>query len=131
MDAAASGALGIAGRVLWACERSNGALTNGADAYGKTVWSWHPLLVSSRRRRCRPNRARQDLSSADDGATTIAAIIQTLKAEPGLAVFWASLLLIAAKHPTLAPMMAPLAAAPVVMTGWDTRQPLGMFLSAA
>jgi hypothetical protein len=24
--------------------------TNGADAYGKTVWSWHPLLVSNRRR---------------------------------------------------------------------------------
>jgi hypothetical protein len=24
--------------------------TNGAEAYGKSVWSWHPLLVSSRRR---------------------------------------------------------------------------------
>ncbi|SIO15977.1 hypothetical protein SAMN05443247_02445 [Bradyrhizobium erythrophlei] len=35
--------------------------TNGADAYGKTVWSWHPLLVSSWRRQCRPNRARQSL----------------------------------------------------------------------
>ena len=23
--------------------------TNGACAYDKTVWSWHPLLVSSRR----------------------------------------------------------------------------------
>jgi hypothetical protein len=33
--------------------------TNGADAYGKTVWSWHPLLVSSRRRCCEPNRARK------------------------------------------------------------------------
>ena len=28
-------------------------------------------------------------------------------------------------------MMAPLAAAPLVMAGWDTRQPLGQFLSAA
>ena len=24
--------------------------TSGAEAYGKSVWSWHPLLVSSRRR---------------------------------------------------------------------------------
>ncbi len=28
--------------------------TNGADAYGKTVWFRHPLLVSSRRRFSRP-----------------------------------------------------------------------------
>jgi len=27
---------------------------------GKTVWSWHPLLVSSRRRCCAPNRVAQD-----------------------------------------------------------------------
>jgi hypothetical protein len=33
--------------------------TNGADAYGKTVWSWHPLLVSNRRRCCEPNRVRK------------------------------------------------------------------------
>ena len=33
------------------------AQTNGADAYGKTVWSWHPLLVSSRRRFAKSNRA--------------------------------------------------------------------------
>jgi hypothetical protein len=70
-------------------------------------------------------------AARDDGATRIAAIIETLKTESGLAVFWASLLLVAAKHPRLAPMMAPLAAAPLVMTGWDTRQPLGQFLSAA
>ena len=31
-----------------------GALTNSAFAYGKTVWSWHPLLVSSRRRQVGP-----------------------------------------------------------------------------
>ena len=38
------------------------AQTNGAEAYGKTVWSWHPLLVSSRRRQCWPNRVRQNLN---------------------------------------------------------------------
>jgi len=32
--------------------------TNGAEAYGKTKWSWHPLLVSSRRSFHRPNRVR-------------------------------------------------------------------------
>jgi hypothetical protein len=31
--------------------------TNGAVAYGKTVWSWHPWLVSNRRRLFEPNRA--------------------------------------------------------------------------
>jgi len=35
-------------------ERSNGAQTTDAVAYGKTVWSWHPLLVSSWRRRVGP-----------------------------------------------------------------------------
>jgi hypothetical protein len=38
----------LAGRVQ-ARERFNRARkTNGADAYGKVVWSWHPLLMSSR-----------------------------------------------------------------------------------
>jgi hypothetical protein len=36
--------------------------TNGADAYGKTVWSWHPLLVSSRRRFFEPNRVRNSFN---------------------------------------------------------------------
>ena len=31
--------------------------TNDAASYGKTVWSWHPLLMSSRRRFIEPNRA--------------------------------------------------------------------------
>ena len=39
-----------AGRADEACERSTGVPTNGAVAYGKAVWSWHPLLVSSWRR---------------------------------------------------------------------------------
>jgi hypothetical protein len=30
-------------------------------AYGKTVWSWHPLLVSSQRRFVKPNRASMNL----------------------------------------------------------------------
>jgi hypothetical protein len=38
----------IAGRVLLVSDQ--GAQTNGAFADGKTVWSWHPLLVSSWRR---------------------------------------------------------------------------------
>jgi len=36
--------------------------TNGACAYGKTVWSWHPLLVSSRRSFGRPNRVRRNIN---------------------------------------------------------------------
>ena len=51
-------------------ERPNGAQTNDAFAYGKTVWSWHPLLVSSRRRFCEPNRVRQNRQFADDGDKT-------------------------------------------------------------
>ena len=35
-------------------ERSNGAQTNGAEAYGEVVWFWHPLLVSSRWRSVGP-----------------------------------------------------------------------------
>jgi hypothetical protein len=44
--------------------------TNGADAYGKTVWSWHPLLVSSRRRFSQARPGPQNLQSADDGDKT-------------------------------------------------------------
>jgi hypothetical protein len=70
-------------------------------------------------------------AARDDGPARVVTVLEVLKTEPGLAVFWASLLLVAAKHPVLAPMMAPLAASPLVMAGWDTRQPLGQFLSAA
>jgi hypothetical protein len=35
-------------------ERVQMRKTNNAAAYGKTVWSWHPLLVSSWRRRVVP-----------------------------------------------------------------------------
>jgi hypothetical protein len=36
-------------------------------AYGKGVWSWHPLLMSSLRRFCAPDRDAQDRQSAGDG----------------------------------------------------------------
>jgi hypothetical protein len=48
----------------------NGVQTIDVAAYGEAVWSWHPLLVSSRRRFCRPDRVRQDRQSADDGDKT-------------------------------------------------------------
>jgi hypothetical protein len=56
VDAAASSRVSVAGRADEACERSTGVPTNGAVAYGKAVWSWHPLLVSSWRRFSWPNR---------------------------------------------------------------------------
>ena len=37
-------------------ERFTARRTNGAEAYGKTVWSWHPLLVPSCRWRVRSDR---------------------------------------------------------------------------
>jgi hypothetical protein len=43
-------------------ERRRARKTNGAIADGKAVWSWHPLLVSSRRRCCEPNRARKTVN---------------------------------------------------------------------
>jgi hypothetical protein len=36
--------------------------TNDGSAYGKTVWSRHPLLVPSRRRFCWPDRVWQNLN---------------------------------------------------------------------
>jgi len=44
--------------------------TRDVAADGKTVWSWHPLLVLSRRRLSQPDRVRQNLQSADDGDKT-------------------------------------------------------------
>jgi hypothetical protein len=40
--------------------------TNDASAYGEVVWSWHPLLMPSPRRRVGPTGPRQAIS-ADDG----------------------------------------------------------------
>ena len=44
-----------------------GVQTNSAEAYGKTVWSWHPLLMPSQRRFYEFNRARQNRQFAGDG----------------------------------------------------------------
>jgi hypothetical protein len=44
-----------------------GAQTTGANADGEVVWSWHPLLMSSSRRCCEPNRVSQGRQSTDDG----------------------------------------------------------------
>jgi hypothetical protein len=41
------------------CERSPARRTNGVVAYDKTVWSWHPLLMSSWRRCVGPTGFRQ------------------------------------------------------------------------
>ena len=43
-------------------ERYAAGKTNDAVADGKTVWSWHPLLVLSLRRSYEPNRVRQNLN---------------------------------------------------------------------
>ena len=41
--------------------------TNDASAYGEVVWSWHPLLMSSPRRRVGPTGPGQALSAGDGG----------------------------------------------------------------
>jgi hypothetical protein len=51
---------GRAGRK--ARELTNGTRTNGANADGKAVWSWHPLLVLNPRRRVGPTGLRQTLN---------------------------------------------------------------------
>jgi len=81
VDAAASGAKGVRRAVireraqraderrLNAFARSlaggTGWLNGSAEeaAYGKTVWSWHPWLVSSRRRFAKPDRATRAVNS--------------------------------------------------------------------
>ena len=44
-------------------ERFTSRRMSGAIAYGKTVWSWHPWLVSSWRRLTEPNRVRSAVNS--------------------------------------------------------------------
>ena len=46
VDAAAPVPISVAGRDE-PRERKSGGQTNGVEAYGKTVWSWHPLLMPS------------------------------------------------------------------------------------
>jgi hypothetical protein len=45
--------------------------TNGVEAYGKSVWSWHPLLVSSRRRPVGPTGCAQVVNSSATEARRI------------------------------------------------------------
>ena len=59
----------MAGRVDTARELTNGTQTNGANADGKAVWSWHPLLVSSQRRQVGPTGSDKPLIP-DDGDKT-------------------------------------------------------------
>jgi hypothetical protein len=54
VDAAASARKVIAGRV--SRERFTARRMNGAEAYGKTVWTRHPLLVPSCRWLLRSDR---------------------------------------------------------------------------
>ena len=69
MDAAASARKVIAGRSQIR-ERLTTRRTNGADAYGKTVWFWHPLLVSSCRWLMRSNRIVLVHQAGSDGDKT-------------------------------------------------------------
>jgi hypothetical protein len=62
VDAAASGAWSWSQGGLWSVSEQTARQTNGADAYGKTVWSWHPLLVSSRWRFSWAQPGSQDLN---------------------------------------------------------------------
>jgi hypothetical protein len=70
VDAAASVAWSWSQGGLRSVSEQTARQTNDAEAYGKTVWSWHPLLVSSRRRCCEPNRVQQNRQFADDGDKT-------------------------------------------------------------
>ena len=67
VDAMALRARGIAGRsqaLSWGCERSIRAGRAAQFAYGKSVWFWHPWLVSNRRRFSRsPTGSRKTVNS--------------------------------------------------------------------
>jgi hypothetical protein len=58
VDARALAGTAVTGRVE-PREGSQARTTNDARAYGKTVWAWHPLLMSSWWRRSRANRVDQ------------------------------------------------------------------------
>ena len=65
VDARRSRARGIAGRsqaLSWGCERLIRAGRAAQFAYGKSVWFWHPWLVSSWRRLFEPNRVRSTVN---------------------------------------------------------------------
>jgi hypothetical protein len=67
VDAIALRARGIAGRpqaLSWGCERLIRAGRAAQFAYGKSVWFWHPWLVSSWRRLFESNRVRRAVNPA-------------------------------------------------------------------
>jgi hypothetical protein len=67
VDAIALRARGIAGRpqaLSWGCERLIRAGRAAQLAYGKSVWFWHPWLVSSWRRLFESNRVRRAVNPA-------------------------------------------------------------------
>jgi hypothetical protein len=66
VDVAASGAWSCSQGGPWPVSERN-VRTTGEAAYGKAVWFWHPWLVSSRRRKRRPNRVSTILQSVGDG----------------------------------------------------------------
>ena len=59
LSVSGNGARTTGARLLTSLRTAHGPSRSGWRwlAYGKTVWSWHPLLVLSRRRRDRLNRA--------------------------------------------------------------------------
>jgi hypothetical protein len=68
VDAAASARRLFAGRFPW--NEPQRAGRTALVAYGKTVWSRHPLLVPSRRWRHRSNRIRVSHQAGSDGDKT-------------------------------------------------------------
>jgi hypothetical protein len=67
VDARRPRARGIAGRpqaLSWGCERLIRAGRAAQFAYGKSVWFWHPWLVSSWRRLFESNRVRPAVNPA-------------------------------------------------------------------
>jgi hypothetical protein len=74
----------------------------------------------------------RSLAGRADGPEIFRDIVRALANERGLAVFWASLLLIGAANPDLfASHLVPVACAHPVMMCTDTRHQLGLFITAA
>jgi hypothetical protein len=69
VDAAALARMVIAGRAKLVSDKRRAGRTT-LFAYGKTVWSWHPLLVSTPRRRSRPTGQNLRRQFAGDGDKT-------------------------------------------------------------
>ena len=53
----------IVTNVRWDAVDAEVPITNGAEAYGKSVWFWRPWLASNRRRFAKLNRAMRAVNS--------------------------------------------------------------------